>query len=112
MIPVEQAEVDLETLVARIERGELLVGDPTSPWDEVARQRLVDSVLRGWHVPAVHVAGHDWPDRVLDGRQRLLTLTHFLHDDLPCGGWSLRLELPLWCLTAPLPYVVFPYLCP
>ncbi|QCB94501.1 DUF262 domain-containing protein [Cellulomonas shaoxiangyii] len=72
---------DLETLVGRIRRGAIDL-QPNfqrgEVWGRAKQQRLVDSVLRGWHIPPVHlVAREDGGYDVLDGQQRLTALRDF-----------------------------------
>jgi hypothetical protein len=88
---VERDELELELLVARIDRHEL---DPRPDrpadraWDLARQQRFIDSILRGWCVPPVHVAGAGptEPEVVLDGGQRLHAVSRFFHDELTCAG--------------------------
>ena len=84
------SDVDLEVIVNRIiteqldlqpdfQRGEI--------WDLKRRQRLIDTILREWYVPAVHIVQE--PDRrasVLDGQQRLATIRDFFADRFPVDG--------------------------
>ena len=86
---VERSELELELLVARIDRDEL-DHQPDRPrdqaWNEASQQRLIDTILRDWCIPPIHIAaGHPGgPEIVLDGRLRLHTITRFFHDELPC----------------------------
>lgn len=90
---VERAELELESLVARMDRRELY---PRSDlfavvgWNETRQQRFIDTILRDWCVPEIHVAADptDPADRevVVDGGQRLLTLRRFFRDELTCAG--------------------------
>ncbi|WP_133828049.1 DUF262 domain-containing protein [Actinomycetospora succinea] len=67
-------------------------GDTSGPggWDEERQQRFMDTILREWCVPEIHIAADpadpDVGEVVLDGGQRLLTLQRFFHDELPCSG--------------------------
>lgn len=78
------SDPDIETLVGRIknedidlqpdfQRGEV--------WSQPKQRRLIDSVLRDWHVPPIHVVQH--PDTkkqdVLDGQQRLAAIRDFVN---------------------------------
>ncbi|GAA4876772.1 DUF262 domain-containing protein [Actinomycetospora straminea] len=85
---VERAELELETLIARLDRRELdpPADPPSGGWDRARQQRFVDTVLRQWCVPEIHVADGGDRDVVLDGGQRLLALALFFHDELPCAG--------------------------
>ena len=57
-------------------------------WDRPRQQRFIDTILRGWCVPAVHIgeAGPAEPEVVLDGGQRLHTIAQFLRDELTGPG--------------------------
>ncbi len=88
---VEQAAVELELLVARIERDELdhrPQGPSPSGWDRERQQRLIDTILRDWWVPAVVVAAPrpGSSEVVLDGFHRLDAITRFFHDELTCSS--------------------------
>ncbi|MDD7942348.1 DUF262 domain-containing protein [Actinomycetospora lutea] len=90
---VERIELELESLMARLERQELHPrGDTSRPggWDEQRQQRFIDTILREWCVPEIHIAADpadpDVGEVVLDGAQRLLTLLRFFRDELPCSG--------------------------
>lgn len=90
---VDRAEIELESLIARMERRELHPrGDTSGPggWGEERQQRFMDTILREWCVPEIHIAADpadpDVGEVVLDGGQRLLTLQRFFHDELPCSG--------------------------
>ncbi|MEV6811095.1 DUF262 domain-containing protein [Micromonospora sp. NPDC051296] len=86
-----RSDLELEVLVNRIDRGELDLQPDYQRgevWDRTRRQRLVDTILRGWYVPAVHIVRDDklGRDLVLDGQQRLRTIHAFLGGDLPVAG--------------------------
>lgn len=59
-------------------------------WPEKKQQKLIDTVLRSWHIPPVHVrelpAGSEYSEEVLDGQQRLTTLKLFLNGTLRIDG--------------------------
>ena len=88
---VIRSEFDLETIVRRIDSQELDLqpdfqrGDI---WDRKRRQRLIDSLLREWYVPAVHLVRGDGDVRetVLDGQQRLTAVRDFFHDKFAVDG--------------------------
>ncbi|MGB0970218.1 MAG: DUF262 domain-containing protein, partial [Mycobacterium sp.] len=51
------------------------------------RQRLIDTILRGWYVPAIHiVVDSDRNELVLDGQQRLTTVRDFFADRIAVDG--------------------------
>jgi hypothetical protein len=87
---LSRSELQLETIVRRIvdqeldlqpgfQRGEI--------WDRPRRQRLIDTILRDWYVPAVHIVkDEDGSEVVLDGQQRLAAIRDFFADQFPVDG--------------------------
>lgn len=87
---VEKSDLQLESLVSRMaaeeidlqpdfQRGEI--------WDTKRRQRLVDTILRGWYVPAIHiVVDSAGGEVVLDGQQRLAAIRDFFNDRIRIDG--------------------------
>lgn len=73
---------DIETIVRRIEEGDYDLQPDFQRgevWTLQKKRRLVDSLLRGWHVPPVHlVARPDGRSDVLDGQQRLTAIRDFV----------------------------------
>lgn len=55
---------------------------------EPKKQRLVDSVLRDWHVPPIHVIEHIQTrnQEVLDGQQRLAAIRDFVDGEFTLDG--------------------------
>jgi hypothetical protein len=85
------SDPDIETLVGRIDadaidlqpefqRGEV--------WSMAKKQRLIDSILRDWHVPPIHVIVEEQTNRqlVLDGQQRLAAIRDFARSLIPIDG--------------------------
>lgn len=77
------SDPDIQTLVNRIrsceidlqpdfQRGEV--------WSTAKKQRLVDSILRDWHIPPLHVIvdSDSGQQLVLDGQQRLAAIRDFV----------------------------------
>lgn len=85
-----RTELELEVVVQRIERGEIDLQPEFQRgevWNSERRRRLIDTVLRGWYVPAVHLIRHpDGYDLVLDGQQRLAAIRAFFLDRLRVNG--------------------------
>ncbi|ERH49509.1 hypothetical protein O203_15890 [Ectopseudomonas chengduensis] len=85
------SDPDIETIVSRIknkdidlqpdfQRGEV--------WSKSKKQRLIDSILRDWHVPPIHVI-EDVSSRkqeVLDGQQRLAAIRDFSDGEFAIDG--------------------------
>jgi len=84
------SDPDVETIVGRIEdksidlqpnfqRGEV--------WPIAKKQRLIDSILRDWHVPPIHVVvAPSNKQLVLDGQQRLVAIRDFAANKFPVDG--------------------------
>jgi hypothetical protein len=85
------SDPDVETIVSRIksrdvdlqpefQRGEV--------WSKPKKQRLVDSILRDWHVPPIHVIenANSKKQEVLDGQQRLASIRDFVDNQFPVDG--------------------------
>lgn len=87
---LEKSDLQLETIMARISREELDLQPSFQRgeiWDRKRKQRLIDTVLRDWYVPAVHVVqGDGGSEVVLDGQQRLASIRDFLEDAFPVDG--------------------------
>ncbi|WP_432853871.1 DUF262 domain-containing protein [Amycolatopsis sp. CA-161197] len=86
----EPKDPDIATIVRRIEqqiydlqpdfqRGEV--------WSTNKKQRLIDSIMRRWHVPPIHlVATEEGTYDVLDGQQRLTAIRDFVNGKFPIDG--------------------------
>jgi len=74
---VSQINSDRLDLQPNFQRGEV--------WAERKKQRLIDSILRRWYIPPIHVVQiGDGPNReVLDGQQRLRAIFDFANDVFP-----------------------------
>ncbi|TPG03924.1 DUF262 domain-containing protein [Curtobacterium flaccumfaciens] len=86
---LRRTDPDIETLVGRIKRGDLDLQPSFQRgeiWDKKRQQRLIDSVLRDWYVPAVHVVKADGRQEVLDGQQRLAALRDFVENQFRIDG--------------------------
>ncbi len=86
-----RSDLEVEVLVARINRGELDLQPDYQRgevWDRARQQRLIDTILRDWYVPAIHIVQDQdlQQDLVLDGQQRLRTINRFMHDKLAVAG--------------------------
>lgn len=81
---LEPWEPDLRTLRDRAREGELDLQPDFQRgrvWSVAKQQKLIDTILRGWAVPAVHLLVlKDHRLAVLDGQQRLNAMIDFLND--------------------------------
>ncbi len=87
---LSRSELQLESIVRRITDGELDLQPDFQRgeiWDNRRRQRLIDSILRNWYVPAVHIVqDEDGNEIVLDGQQRLAAIRDFFADRFKVDG--------------------------
>jgi hypothetical protein len=90
-VKLNKTDLQLETIVSRIDSGELDL-QPNfqrgEVWDMKRKQRLVDTILRNWYVPAIHVViDSENNEVVLDGQQRLVAIRDFLADKVRIDGY-------------------------
>lgn len=88
---LKASDPDLETLIRRIDEEELDLQPDFQRgevWSKPERQRLIDSVLRAWHIPPVHIVvdPESGKEEVLDGQQRLAAIRDFSHGAFPLDG--------------------------
>ncbi|WP_083396530.1 DUF262 domain-containing protein [Frigoribacterium sp. MCBA15_019] len=87
---LEKSDLQLETIVSRIRGNELDLQPDFQRgeiWDNPRRQRLVDTILREWYVPAIHIVlDTDGEEVVLDGQQRLAAVRDFFDDKVKVNG--------------------------
>lgn len=84
------SDPDIRTIVGRID-GKQIDLQPQfqrgAVWSVSKRQRLVDSVLRNWHVPPIHLVETKLGKlEVLDGQQRLRSIHDFVNDRFAVDG--------------------------
>ncbi|TMU14771.1 DUF262 domain-containing protein [Halomonas sp. ATBC28] len=74
---IKQKRLDLQP---NFQRGEV--------WGRPKKQRLIDSILRGWHIPPIHVikVPNSEKQEVLDGQQRLAAIRDFLEGEFSING--------------------------
>lgn len=84
------SEPDLGTVVSRINSGVIDLqpdfqrGDV---WATPKRKKLIDSILRGWQIPPIHVIRQEeYLLEVLDGQQRLRAISGFFNNEFPVSG--------------------------
>lgn len=95
----QTSDPDVESILRRIDRK----GIDLQPdfqrgevWSRGKKQRLIDTILRKWHVPPIHlVAQGNGKFDVLDGQQRLISIRDFVRGDFAFDGYiePLRPEL-------------------
>jgi len=82
---------DVETIATRIRDKDLDLQPDfqrNEVWPLPKQQRLIDTILRGWHIPPIHVI--ESPDtglhEVLDGQQRLVAIRDFVNGKFSVNG--------------------------
>jgi hypothetical protein len=97
------SDPDIATLLTRIRNGDLELQPDFQRgevWSYGKKQKLIDSVLRGWHIPPIHVieAKESARQEVLDGQQRLVAIRDFANGKVRIDGRAEPLDeqiLPL-----------------
>ncbi|MFE5837314.1 DUF262 domain-containing protein [Arthrobacter sp. NPDC056493] len=89
---LNRSELELESIVRRIVDGELDLQPDFQRgeiWDIRRQQRLIDTILRKWYVPAVHIVqSEDGIEIVLDGQQRLAAIRDFFIGKFRIDGFT------------------------
>jgi hypothetical protein len=85
------SDPDVETIVGRIDSGDIDLQPEFQRgevWGRIKKQRLIDSILRDWHVPPIHVIENSETKKheVLDGQQRLAAIRDFVNGYFPVNG--------------------------
>jgi hypothetical protein len=88
---LHRTDPELETLISRLREKEIDLqpdfqrGDV---WNLARQQRLVDTILRDWYIPPVHLISDPDSGRelVLDGQQRLSAIRSFFDNEFPVNG--------------------------
>jgi hypothetical protein len=85
------SDPDVETIVSRIQSGDINLQPEFQRgevWSKAKKQKLIDSILRDWHVPPIHVIeqARSKKQEVLDGQQRLAAIRDFVNGEFPVDG--------------------------
>lgn len=83
-------EPDLRSLVDRIDQGDIDLQpnfQRQEVWSTTKKKRLIDTVLREWSIPPLHLVHRAGGKlEVLDGQQRLASIRDFFHDGFSING--------------------------
>lgn len=84
-------EPDLHSIVHRIKTGAINLSpnfQRGEVWDVSYQKRLIDSILRGWNIPPIHVVCNPETEvwEVLDGQQRLRAIAKFAQSKIAING--------------------------
>lgn len=82
---------DVETIARRIKTGDIDLQPDFQRgevWTQPKQKRLVDSILRAWHIPPIHVVENEETkvQEVLDGQQRLAAIRDFVNGVFAVDG--------------------------
>lgn len=82
--------IELETVISRIYKGTLNLQPDFQRgevWSISKQKKLIDTILRRWKIPPIHVitSGEAF-DEVLDGQQRLVAIRDFCNGRFPIDG--------------------------
>lgn len=85
------SDPDIETIIARIKSGDLDLQPDFQRgevWPDVKKRRLIDTILRDWHIPPIHVIERPTSHKqeVLDGQQRLVAIRDFVNGLIRVDG--------------------------
>ena len=84
------SEPDVETLVRRIENGDIDLQPDfqrKEVWSRAKKRKLIDTILRDWSIPPVHlVKTINGALEVLDGQQRLSAMRDFFANEFSIDG--------------------------
>lgn len=84
------SDPDIETLLRRIKDGDVDLQPDFQRgevWGEQKQKRLIDTILRNWYIPPIHVI--ERPNQnleVLDGQQRLVAIRDFYAGKITLDG--------------------------
>lgn len=82
----------LDKIYKRRDRYEIPDWQREEVWSKPKRQKLIDSILRGWRLPKFHfLKASDTEYEVVDGQQRLAAITPSW-----TGNWNCRKRLKIF----------------
>jgi hypothetical protein len=85
------SDPDIQTIVGRIRSGDLDLQPDFQRgevWSDSKKRRLIDTILRDWHIPPIHVIERPGAQvqEVLDGQQRLVAIRDFVNGIIRVDG--------------------------
>lgn len=84
------SEPDVRTLIERIDQSDIDLQPDfqrQEVWSTSKKKKLIDTVLRGWSIPPIHLVEiGEGRLEVLDGQQRLAALRDFVHNKFSIDG--------------------------
>jgi len=83
-------DLEIETICSRIKRKDIDIQPEFqrgSVWSYKQRQKLIDTILREWQIPPIHlIQSENACDEVLDGKQRLESIFLFYNNKIKIDG--------------------------
>ena len=84
------SNIEIETIISRI-KGKRLNLQPDfqrgEVWSVAKQQKLIDTILRNWSMPPIHVIpAENGVLEVMDGQQRLASIKNFCDDQFKING--------------------------
>ncbi len=83
------SNIQLETVISRIQNGSLNLQPDFQRgevWSLAKQKKLIDSILRRWTIPPIHIVSTETVDEVLDGQQRLVAIRDFCDGKFAIDG--------------------------
>ena len=83
------SNIQLETIISRIQNGTLNLQPDFQRgevWSIAKQKKLIDTILRKWTIPPIHVVPSDDTDEVLDGQQSLAAIRDFCNGAFSIDG--------------------------
>lgn len=86
----QTTDLEIEVIVNRIKNGDMDLQPDFQRgeiWPIQKKKKLIDSILRGWKIPPIHVVPNSKSvDEVLDGQQRLAAIRDFCENVISIDG--------------------------
>lgn len=86
----QPTDVELEVIMNRISNGDINLQPDFQRgevWSDNKKRKLIDTILRGWKIPPVHMISNESNiDEVLDGQQRLAAIRDFYNGKFTIDG--------------------------
>lgn len=80
---------DVETINNRIRRGQIKMDSDFQRgevWPVTKKQKLIDTILRGWPIPPIQIVKLKDTEEILDGLQRVTSIIEFLKGEYSIDG--------------------------
>lgn len=86
----QASNIEIQTIITRMVDGDINLQPDFQRgevWSLNKKKKLIDSILRGWNIPPIHVVENSLGiDEVLDGQQRLISIRDFCDNVFPVDG--------------------------